>query len=479
MRRPWGGRGRRTLRQRLLLTFSGGLAVALLATAGGLAYVYAKYSRLPRVELRQVLTERTTNDEPRNFLLVGVDSAADLADDDPARAGRGEVGGLRSDTMMVLRVDPGASGASLLSLPRDLWVPLASGGTQRLNAALQKGGAGELIDTIEAYLGVPIHHYVQVDFAGFKDLVDVVDGVDVYFEHPVRDTRSFLDVPETGCVTLDGADALAYVRSRHFQYFEDGRWRSDGSADLGRISRQQDFIVRALRRAVDRGVRNPVTLDRVVDAALEAVTVDDLLTADDIVDLARALRSFDPGSLALYTLPVESGTAGGASILRLQDALAQPTLDVFRGTDVADLGADDVRVRVLNGSGISGQAGRTGDELAAVGFASAGTGEAERFDVDETIVRYEAGNEAKAELVARYLDPSARLELVDVPLDADVVVVTGRSLVGVRTTPRPPGPSTTASTAPSTTSSSSTSTSSTTSTTVVGVVPEVPAGVDC
>ncbi len=225
-------------------------------------------------------------------------------------------------------------------------------------------------------------------------------------------------------------------------------------------------------------MRNPVTLNRVVDAALEAVTVDDLLTADDIIDLARAFRSFDPGTLDLYALPVQAGSAGGASVLRLIDGRAQPILDVFRGTDISDLRPADIRVRVLNGSGVTGQAGQAGDDLAAVGFGSAGTGEAERFDISETLVRYTTGDEAKADLVARYLDPSAQLEQVEGPLDADVVVVTGRQYAGVRATPRPPGPSTSTTTRPTTTTTGPTS-SSTTSTTVVGVVPEVPPGVDC
>ena len=465
----------------MLLLFSGSLACALLLTAGGLAYVYTKYSKLPRVTLGSVLSTQEDNNAPQNFLLVGVDSAADLAEGDPARAGRGNVGGLRSDTVMVLRVEPGSERASLLSLPRDLWVPLASGGTQRINSAIQNGGPGELVDTIEQYLGVPIHHYIQVDFAGFQDLVEAIDGVAVYFPAPARDTRSFLDIDTAGCVTLDGHQALAYARSRHFQYYEDGRWRTDQSGDLGRISRQQDFIMRALHRAVAQGARNPLTLDRLVDAALDTVTVDDLLTADDIISLGRAFRSFNPSSLDTYALPTRPGSAGGASILRLQDEAAQPILDRFRGTDARDLQPGDVRVQVLNGSGVTGHAGKTSAELTAAGFGAAGTGEAERFDVTETLVRYTEGNEAKADLVARYLEPSARLELVEGTLDADVVVVTGTLLTGVRAEPRPAGPSTTATTTtlPTTSTTTASSTSSTTSTTVVGYVPQTPEGVDC
>jgi LCP family protein required for cell wall assembly len=471
----------RTWGQRLVLLASTGLAVALLATAGGLGYAYAKYSRLARVELGTVLTERSSSSAPQNFLLVGVDSAANLDASDPARRGRSDVGGLRSDTIMILRVDPASERASLLSLPRDLWVPLASGGNQRINAAIEAGGPEVLIDTIEEYLGIPINHYVQVDFAGFRDLVAVIDGVEVYFENAARDRNSGLNVEQPGCVMLDPEQALAYVRARHYQTFEGGRWRTDPTGDLGRISRQQDFIVRALRRAVDKGIRNPVTLDNLVDAALDTVTVDDLLNADDIVDLASRFRGFDPDLLDLYALPVTDDTIGGAAVLRLVDTRAQPVLDLFRGTDAAALTPDGVRVKVLNGSGRPGEAGRASDALVAAGFTSAGTGEAESFDISRTVVRYEAGQAAAADLVARYLDGGAALEQVEGPVGADVVVVTGADFTGVRATPVP---STSSSVPPSSSptgesSSTTTTSASTTTSSVIGQVPQPPPGSGC
>lgn len=462
-----------------MLLISSGLVVGLLATAAGLGYAYGKYRRLARVELGSVLTEGSSSSGPQNFLLVGVDSAANLEPDNPARSGRGDVGGLRSDTMMVLRVDPDQEHAALLSLPRDLWVPLAGGGRQRINAAIQRGGPEELIDTIEQYFGIPINHYVQVDFAGFRDLVAVIDGVQVYFDHAARDRNSGLDIPQPGCVMLSPDQALAYVRSRHYQYFDDGRWRTDPTGDLGRISRQQDFIVRALRRSVDKGIRNPVTLDNLVDAALATVTVDDVLTADDIIDLATRFRGFDPNQLDLYSLPVVNDSIGGASVLRLVDTSAQPILDLFRGTEVASAATPDgVRVLVLNGSGLAGQAGAASDDLVAVGFTAAGTGEAEHFDFTRTVVRYEPGQAAVAELVARYLVAGAELVEVAEPLGADVVVVTGEDFAGVRSTPVP----STASTAPSSTSATASTTTTTrpaTTTSVIGQVPQPPPGTDC
>lgn len=481
-----GARARRSWPQRFLLVTCACLVVGLLGTAGALGYAYSKYSRISRVRLGTVLTEQAASAGAQNILLVGVDSADTLDPDDPARAGRDNVGGLRSDSMMILRVDPDDESAHLLSVPRDLWVPLASGGRQRINAAIQIGGPGELIDTIEEYLGVAINHYVQVDFAGFQDLVKAIDGVEVWFEHPTRDRNSGLDVTEPGCVSLDPAQALAYVRARHLQTFEDGRWRTDPTGDHGRMSRQQDFIVRALRRSVDKGVRNPVTANRLVDAALDTVTVDDQLTADDIVDLAMRFRAFQPDRLVKHTLPVVGGNVGGASILRLVDEEAGPVLDVFRGIDPDALTPESIRVRVLNGTGEPGHASLVGRELASVGFASAGTGDAESFDSARTVVRYPPGRRAAADLVARHLVGGARLEEVDEGLGGDVVVVTGADHAGVLDVPRPASSGADDEDASgddggagTTDTTEGEGPSSTTSSTAIGQVPEPPAGAGC
>ena len=472
-------RGRRTLRQRLLLTFSSVAVVALLATAGGLTYVYSKYSRLPRVELASVLAETVPSGEPRNFLLVGVDSAAELDADDPARAGRDDLGGLRSDTMMVLRLDPETDQAALLSLPRDLWVPLASGGNQRLNTAIQTGGPGELIDTIESNFGIPIHHYVQVDFAGFQDLVDVVDGVDVYFDAPARDSRSGLDVADDrvrhprrrGRPRVRAGAALPALRGRSVAHRPERRPGADqppaglhrqrpGAGD--RAGRAQPGHARPPGRCRPRDGhgRRPPQGGRHRGPRPGAAQ----------------LR---PGSARAQDPAVRDGVVGGASILYLQEDEAQPILDQFRGTDVAALQPVDVRVQVLNGSGTAGQAVQTLDALTAAGFSTGGAGEADRFDFTESVVRYVEGGQAKAELVARYLDPAPQLELVPGPLDAEVVVVTGALHTGVLPTPRPAGPTTTQTTASTATTTTTLSLGDETTTTSVGFVPAAPPGVDC
>jgi polyisoprenyl-teichoic acid--peptidoglycan teichoic acid transferase len=267
-------------------------------------------------------------------------------------------------------------------------------------------------------------------------------------------------VLETGCVTLDARQALEYARSRHYQELIDDEWVSDPTGDLGRIQRQQAFIRAALNRAVSRGARNPGTFDRLLDVALDSVTVDDELTTGDIFDLAQRFRSFNPSSLATVSVPVvEDTTSGGAQIVRLVESEAEAVLAQFRGSESdADPDAGEgsggsggsdgagsyaasavdpasVRLSVLNGSGVSGQASDASAELSEVGFSVIGTGEAETFDYSRTTVRYPAGSRTQAEAVASWLVAGADLEEVpaaDGTTDADAVtVITGADWQGV------------------------------------------------
>jgi polyisoprenyl-teichoic acid--peptidoglycan teichoic acid transferase len=297
--RRGSGRSHRSWLQRLVLLGGCLSTLGLGMSAAGLAYIFRKYERLPRVELGGALFESTGSGGVENYLIVGVDSASRLDPDDPVRIGRS--GELKTDTIMILRIDPGTKDAKLLSLPRDLWVPLAGTGySRKINAAVEVGGPQMLVRTIAENFRIEANHYVEVDFAAFRELVDAIDGVDVYIPFPARDEETGLDQRRAGCVTLDPVQALAYVRSRHYEQLIDGDWELDPSADFGRIDRQQDFIVRALRKAVDRGSRNPGTIDELIDVGLDGITVDDDLTADDIFSLGREFRSFDPETLKTY-----------------------------------------------------------------------------------------------------------------------------------------------------------------------------------
>ena len=159
---------------------------------------------------------------------------------------------------MVLHIDPRQEQAAILSIPRDVVVPIA--GTDvvdRVNAAFSLGGAEGLIATVQQSLGITINHYVEVDFVGFKDIVDAVGGVEIYLPRWARDFTSGLDLPKIGCVSVNGTQGLAFVRSRHYEELVDGKWVTDPSGDFGRINRQQDFIRRMLKKALSAGITNP------------------------------------------------------------------------------------------------------------------------------------------------------------------------------------------------------------------------------
>ena len=151
-----------------------------------------------------------------------------------------------------------------------------------------------------------IDHTVQVSLCAFKSLVDAVGGVNVPFAYPTKDEETGLDIETPGCVTLDGDEALAYVRSRaHYQYFDGKSWKFDGTSDYGRIARQQDFIQRALQKAVDKGARNVGVARDLLDVALANVVVDQNLTINDLLRLASTLRDFDPAQLRAHSYRVE------------------------------------------------------------------------------------------------------------------------------------------------------------------------------
>jgi LCP family protein required for cell wall assembly len=438
-------RSRRTWPQRLLITFNCGVIGVSLLTAGVLAYANDKLAEVPRVTIDSDIITAEPEDAgaPQNYLLVGTDSAEGIDESDSITNGRENLGTL-SDTIMLLRVEPGQAGAQLLSFPRDLWVNVPGIGEQRINTAVSAGGPETLIETIRDNFGIDIHHYVEVDWAGFQGLVSAVDGVPMYFDKPLRDETTGLWIPNAGCVNLDPRQALAFSRSRHLEYYEDGYWKVDGTGDLGRISRQQAFVRRAIQRAIDQGVRNPIQLNQLVDAGLNTVTaVDSELTPDDLITLGRAFDTFEADDLQTMSLDVYDDTVNGAAILRMQDTEAnQQRLDIFKGVGDPATGAsptNSVRIAINNGTGASGQATEVAEAFSALGFdTSPGIGDAENFDFGHSIVRYAAGHEADAQFVAAQIEGGADLEEVGSTYVADVIVVTGSDFAGLTAELQPP-----------------------------------------
>jgi LCP family protein required for cell wall assembly len=265
-----------------------------------------------------------------NFLIVGTDDVA-CAD-----------GGGRTDTIMVLRLDPGADRAAVLSFPRDLWVDVPGGGMARINSLYRTNDPQLLIDTLGAEFGVPIDHYIQIDYCGFERLVDAIGGVSLPVPYALRDRNTGLLVAEPGCAYLDGERALAYVRSRHLEYMDSsGAWHEDPSSDLGRIARQQDLLRHVMERASSAGALQPDLVSALYATYRDDLVVDSGLTIDRLIEFATAIGDVSPEGVRGYQIEATGTNIAGSSVLVWHEDSpnVQAVLDIFRG--VASMAADD------------------------------------------------------------------------------------------------------------------------------------------
>ncbi len=481
----------RTWPQRLLVLTGCLVVIVSVGTASVAAYLGIRYGQIDRIE--DIALDQKTG-EAANYLLVGTDSREGLDPNDPDAGGfLGDTGCDCTDTIMVLRVDPKEKQAYLLSFPRDLYLPIAgTGDTDRINTA-HAHGEQTLIDTITENFNIPIHHYVEIDFVGFEQLVDAVGGVPLWFDAPVRDLHTGLDVQQSGCVELNGEQARKFVRSRYLEFQdEDGDWDSDPTADLGRITRQQVFVRRAVAKAVSQGLSNPITLNDLVSAGVANVSLDEQLDAGDLLGIGDAFSKYDSDDLKTYSIPSEPlNTSAGAKVqLPLMDD-AQTMLNVFRGLPPGTLAPEGIALGVYNGTGTTGQAADAAGALGSIGFNVLDVESWPTEDVSRTTVRYGYYGEPAARRVAAHITGGAALVLDENLGLGEVILVTGSDFTTIHDQPTPKGSaddqrtttSTTAPTSTSTTAPGETSTSSTvptTTTTVIGYsTGEPPDGVDC
>ncbi|MEV5532420.1 LCP family protein [Streptomyces prunicolor] len=289
-----------------------GVAVVVVGAAGVGWAVYAKLDsnitpdNAAAAELARYEKERPTAlvKGAQNILLIGSDSRSG---DGNAEYGR-DSGTERSDTTILLHLAADRRSATAVSLPRDLMVDvpgcLRPDGTRTepmfamFNYAFQVGGSGCTIRTVEKLTNVRIDHHMVVDFHGFKDMVDAVDGVDVCLKAPIRDKAAKLRLP-AGKVTLDGEQALGYVRAR--------KSLGDGS-DTDRMDRQQGFLGALVNKVQSDDVLfNPVKLYPVLDAATSSLTTDpELANLRGLYELVRGLRNIPTEHVQFLTVPRES-----------------------------------------------------------------------------------------------------------------------------------------------------------------------------
>ena len=242
---------------------------------------------------------------PRHLLVVGSDEREGLSEQQQGDLAVGFEPGVRTDTIFVLSTD--GSRAAVLAFPRDLYVERCDGSTGRINRAVEIGGAQCIVETVEQLSGLSISGVLQVDFLGFRDLVDAVGGVEVCLPEAIQDADSGADLP-AGSQVLDGTQALSFVRVRKID------------DDLQRIARQQQFLAALADRLSDPAVvANPLRWWPTAWAAGQALTADDDLGPGTLISLARPLRTVAGGGLVTTTVPVEPATIGGASVLLATD----------------------------------------------------------------------------------------------------------------------------------------------------------------
>ena len=448
----------RRRRRRLMIAFTGFTAFCTFFVGLGFVYVQRKLDQITRLDLPALADD---SGPVMNVLLVGSDSRANLGATDAKGFGQDVVSGQRSDTIMLLHVDPGEQRAAIVSVPRDLYVPIANTNfSDRVNAAFALGGPDQLVATVQRTLGITIHHYVQVDFSGFKDIVDTVGGVTMYVPYPVRDKGSGLDLGRAGCWELDGNKGLSWVRSRQMEFLINGTWQADGRGDLGRIERQQDFIRRMMKKALSSGISNPLQLNRLIGVGVRDVTFDSALSTKDLTALGRRFSSLDPDKVVLRTLPTDPADIDGKSVLKLQTAQAQPMIDLLNGkapldstpTTVAGptttapasgVKPADVKVRVLNGVGTAGLAAKTAASLTGAGYVVPDKGDAPAL-APKTTITYGAGQLAKAQLVQSTLLGPAVLREDATLKTVDVNLVLGADFTGLKPTVGAAAPTTAA-----------------------------------
>ncbi|HXZ61317.1 MAG TPA: LCP family protein [Acidimicrobiales bacterium] len=384
--------------------------VVLLAALGaGSIYVYATYrfDQIKKVHAKHlVATAPVSDQQPFTMLLVGSDSRAFVDNSTQANAfgTEADAAGQRSDVTMVIRFDPAAKTVTVLSIPRDLWVDIPGdepgiSGMNRINAAFNSG-PDLLIQTIEQDLGIPINHYMSVDFPGFSGMVNALGGITMDFPTEVKDAYSGLDVTTTGCQVVNGTTALALVRSRHLYYMDaDGTWQYDGQSDFSRIQRQDAFFRAVLARL--NGISlNPFTVNSFIGAAVGNLTIDDTFTKSDMFNLAEDFRGLSSSHLITETLPTTAfTTSGGADVLQEAQPYAQQMIESFNQigsattstanpsepaggghsaapTTIPTEAHGQVDVDVLNASTVDGIAGSTATALSAQGFTVTGIGDA-------------------------------------------------------------------------------------------------------
>ncbi|MFJ9179465.1 LCP family protein [Streptomyces sp. NPDC102360] len=323
----WGKRIKRTV-----------LAVVVVVVVASVGTYFWADSKLHRdVDLSKVI-DRPEAGDGTNYLIVGTDSREGMTSEDKKKLHTGSAEGKRTDTMMILHV--GSSGDTLVSLPRDSNVEIpsykgaesgktypATGRQTKLNAAYAEDGPTLLVRTVESNTGLHIDHYAEIGFGGFASIVDAVGGVDMNLKEGFKDKWSGADF-QKGEQTLDGQQALAFVRTRH----------AFAQSDLQRTKNQQQFLGALAHKVSSPGtVLNPFTLYPTMGAGLDSLTVDKDMSLWSLGKMFLAMKAANGGDGKSMNMPT-SGSVGGN--LLWDKAKVKQLVDQFNNDEKVTVSSD-------------------------------------------------------------------------------------------------------------------------------------------
>ena len=308
-------------RRRPLRALAIGLILVIIASVSGF-YLYARV--INGLFTRTSVNLQAVSGNALNILMVGSDSRAGLTSAaDIARYGSDtSVSGQRADSIMIVQIIPKQQRGVLLSFPRDLWVNIHNGQHEfhsKINSAYSFGPQ-TMIDTVAALTGIPINHFMEINFVGFRRMVDAVGGIDVCMNERMYDSQLLFGLP-AGRSHLDGIAALNFVRARH----------ATPGGDFDRIKRQQQFL-RAVMSKVGRPsvLGNPVRVNELARAFAQNVKVDQYFQLSDMIRFAISVRQVGLNQLETYSVPGDVGDIGGASVVELNQSKAMPLFDAIK-----------------------------------------------------------------------------------------------------------------------------------------------------
>lgn len=348
------------------------LLIILIVGAAG--FVYARFLE-ERIHVGSLLngsdsaykhiTPRAQDSDPITFLLLGSDKRWSIKED-PGR----------SDTIMVLRINPQKKIAYLISFPRDSRVDIPGHGKKKINAAYQYGGPDLMIQTIHQLTGLEINHFAVVDFDGFKEIVNALGGIDINVEKDIKDHFQGRDIfIPAGRQHLEGQTALDYVRVRHVD------------DDFGRMGRQQQFLKGIMDKVLSLG--GVLRIPQLANIASNNITTDNGLSLGEMASYANMVRSVGRSNLHMLTLPGTCEMIGDGSYVVLDQGKMAWILDRINNDLPPELTAEEkqiqnITVDVQNGTGTSGMAKKMADKLSANGFKVGQVGNAENFNYYNT-----------------------------------------------------------------------------------------------